>query len=277
MMAHFSSLAKVSVWAVLAASALGCAGAGPASNVGDGGALPNDAAAEDATDSPETDDSADASGAPDAAVVCRPSSGVSASPSSIAEAVALMNDLLAQGRGEVTIACFVESLARPLGVLAVNSVLSAQPADGPHNPRIFLFTGNLVLSIVPSGRAATLLELGEYVSPLRSIKAEIAFPRVAPMPPATVYNRIIGTYGTVCGACHRDELPADGVDALGGFVSNVLRPRDGDEVPLSSVEAEAAACNPDAEPSRCAILDAVLDHGPVERQTFSLDAPTIYD
>jgi len=269
-MASLSSLAKLSLWAGLA-GALGCVEASPGSNG------PDAAVAADASSSSDTTTGPEAPGLTDARPVCAPSAGISASPNSIAEAIALMNDLLAQGRPEVTIPCFVESLARPLGVLAVNSTLSAQPADGPHNPRIFLFTRNLVLSIVPAGRAAALLELGEYVSPLRSIKAEIAFPRVAAVAPTAPFDRIAGTYGTVCGACHRNELAAEGVYDLRAFVSNVVRPRDTDEVPLSAVQAEAAACNPAEEPARCAILNAVLDHGALERRTFSPDAPTIYD
>ncbi|HEY8924069.1 MAG TPA: hypothetical protein VIU64_06785 [Polyangia bacterium] len=268
-MAGLTSLATLSVLVGLVAGALGCGEAAPGSNGPDAGT------AQDGGDSRDTSDTPEAS--PDAGTACAPSAGISASPNSIGEAIALMNDLLAQGRPEVSIPCFVESLARPLGVLAVNSTLSAQPADGPHNPRIFLFTRNLVLSVVPAGRAAVLLELGEYVSPLRSIKAEIPFPRVAPVAPTAPFDRITGTYGTVCGACHHDELTAEGVYDLHAFVSNVVRPRDTDEVPLSAVEAEAAACNPAEEPARCAILKAVLDHGPLERQTFSPDAPTIYD
>jgi len=264
-LAALSSLAKMSMLVGLAAGGPGCSDAEVTSNV------PDAAAAQDGTDSP------DLTGAPDARVACAPSPGTSASPSTIGEAIALMNDLLAQGRAEVTIPCFVESLARPLGVFAVNSVLSAQPADGPHNPRIFLFTRNLVMSIVPAGRSATLLELGEYVSPVRSIKAEIAFPRVAAVAPTAPFDRIAGTWGTVCAACHRNEVSAEGVYDLRAYVSNVLRPRDSDEVPLSAVEAEAAACNPAEEPTRCAILNAVVNNGPLERQTFSPDAPTVYD
>lgn len=274
-----SVLAKLSVLAGLALAASACGSSPPASSSPDAGAPRAETGAPDATTTPDDDtaEPTDAMGAPDAGTACAPSAGVSASPSSIADAVALMNDLLAQGRSQVTIACFVESLARPLGVLAVNSVLSAQPADGPHNPRVFLFSRNLVLSVVPDGRASSLLELAEYVSPVRSIKAEIVFPRVAPTSLTSTYNRIVGTGGTVCGACHRDEMAADNVDGLNAFVSNVLRPREADEVPLSSVETEAAACDHAAQPERCAIFDAILAHGSVQRQTFSPDAPTIYD
>lgn len=52
--------------------------------------------------------------------------GISAAPSSIAAAVALINAL----PPPVTVACFVESLDRPLQVVATASDLSAQPAAG---------------------------------------------------------------------------------------------------------------------------------------------------
>jgi hypothetical protein len=186
-----------------------------------------------------------------------------------------MNDLLAQGRPEVTLPCFVESLARPLGAVAVNSRFSAQPAAGPRSPRVFLFSGPLVVSVVPAGPAADLLELAEYVSPVRSIKAEIAFPRLAPASPTEPYDRIAATGGTVCGGCHRNEAAADAVDGIHAFVSDVLRPSPADEVPWSSVEDQAAACDSGAEPARCALFNAVLGHGPLEPRAFSPDAATI--
>jgi hypothetical protein len=238
--------ARLSVLAALALGAAACAGSPPA-------------------------------GGTDGAAACAPSTGTGASPDSIADAAALVNRLLAQGRPEVTIPCFVESLARPLGVLAVNSLFSAQPADGPRNPRVFLFSGNLVLSVAPAGPAADLLELAEYVSPVRSIKAEIAFPRRTPVSPTEPYDRIGAAGGTLCGGCHRNETATAGIDGIHAYVSDVLRPATNDEVPLSSVEAEAAACNPAAEPARCALFNAVLDHGAVERRAFSPDAATIYD
>lgn len=245
-----SILGRLSVLASLAVGAPACGGASPAG-------------------------SADAAAAPDAAKACAPSSGGAASLASIGDAVALMNDLLAQGRTDVTLPCFVESLARPLGALAVNSRFSAQPAAGPRSPRVFLFSGPLVVSVVPAGPSGDLLELAEYVSPVRSIKAEIAFPRLAPTSPTAPFDRVAAAGGTVCGGCHRNEEAADTVDGIHAFVSNVLRPVTADEVPWSSVEAEAAACDPAVEPARCSLFNAVVGHGPLHPGAFSADAATI--
>jgi hypothetical protein len=245
-----SILRRLSVLAGLAVGAPACGGASPAG-------------------------SPDAAAAPDAAKACAPSTGVAASLGSIGDAVALMNDLLAQGRTDVTLPCFVESLARPLGAMAVNSRFSAQPAAGPRSPRVFLFSGPLVVSVVPAGPSADLLELAEYVSPVRSIKAEIAFPRLAPTSPTQPFDRVAAAGGTVCGGCHRNEEAADTVDGTHAFVSDVLRPVAADEVPWSSVEAEAAACDSAVEPARCALFNAILGHGPLAPAAFSLDAATI--
>src|SRR3712207_6534727 len=77
---------------------------------------------------------------------CQPK-GVPRNPTSIAEAVALVSAL----PRPLTVGCYLESLERPLRVNATSAVISLQPAAGPRNPRMFLFAGNLVSSIVPAG------------------------------------------------------------------------------------------------------------------------------
>ena len=68
--------------------------------------------------------------------------------------------------------CFLERLDRPLTVLGVASVFSLQPAVGARSPRIFIFDPGLVMSVVPAGMGSPYLELAEYTTPLRSIKAQ---------------------------------------------------------------------------------------------------------
>ena len=208
---------------------------------------------------------------------CSPSAGVSGAPSSIADAVVLANDLLARQPEGLTVPCFVESLDRPLGVQAVNSIFSVQPAVGPRSPRIFLFSGNLVMSVVPEGDTAHSIELAEYLSPTRSIKAEIGFPLQAPISSSAPFDRVRDGEGTWCRGCHRDETRADSVTIAEAFGSDVLRPAPADEVPLPYVANEASACDSSLEPGRCAMLDAVFGHGPVEPRAFSRDARTIND
>lgn len=213
----------------------------------------------------------------DMASLCAPSPGISGAPSSIADAIALANDLLARHPDGLTIPCFVQSLDRPLGMLAVNSVFSAQPAGGPRSPRTFLFTGNLVMSVVPSGPAVHSVELAEYVLPTRSIKAEIGFPLQAPLTGAQPYDRIRSGNGTWCSGCHLDEAQTDSVTITEAFATNVLRPRPIDVVPLSFVADQASTCDNTVEPERCALLNALLGHGAIEPREFSPDARTIYD
>src|SRR5450432_198125 len=63
---------------------------------------------------------------------CRAPAGVSNNPQSIAETITLLNAL----PKPLSIPCFLESLARPIPVLATFGVLSAQPAVGVRSPRV---------------------------------------------------------------------------------------------------------------------------------------------
>jgi len=215
--------------------------------------------------------------APVATSSCRPSAAVSGAPSTISDAVALANDLVARQPEGLTVPCFVESLDRPLGMVAVNSIFSVQPAFGPRSPRMFLFSGNLVMSVVPEGDTAHSIELAEYLSPTRSIKAEIGFPLQAPLSSSTPFDRIRDGNGTWCRGCHRDEARVDSVTIAEAFGSDVLRPNPPDEVPLPYVANEATVCDSSLEPERCEMLKAVFGHGPIEPRAFSSDARTIND
>jgi hypothetical protein len=206
---------------------------------------------------------------------CAAPAGATGSPSSIAEAVTLANALLAT-QSELQLPCFVQSLDRPLGTLAVNSVFSLQPAAGPRSPRIFLFSNALVMSVVPAGDGAPLLELAEYTSPTRSIKGEIRFPLDAPLAPSLPFERVATPDGTVCGGCHNPEQPADQVTVARAFESEVLRPRSVEIVSLDFITSQTAACDSTKEPERCNMLSSVYGHGQVVTQMFSPDARTIY-
>ena len=188
----------------------------------------------------------------------------------------LINALFAVRSDEVTIPCVVESLDRPLGVLAAKSAFSAQPSTGVGSPRIFLFSGNLVMSIVPVGAARVLLELAESTTPTRSIKAEVHFPVRASLAETELFERVLFEAGTTCGGCHHEEKAVDEAPSRHRFESGVLRPRPQEEVPISFLQAEARACNRDLEAERCEMLSALFDHGAVEERHFSPEARTIY-
>ena len=111
--------------------------------------------------------------------LCPPPPGVSARPRTIAETVALVNAL----PRPVTVACFLESLERPLYVNATRSFISLQPAVGNRSPRLFLMFEGMSMSVVPEGSGSKLIEFGEFVTPERTLKAEIKTPVVAEVKP----------------------------------------------------------------------------------------------
>ena len=214
----------------------------------------------------------DASGA----APCAAPQGVSAAPRTIGEALALMNAL----PKPTSVACLVESLARPLDVYMTRSELSAQPADGARNPRTFLVLDPLFLSIVPDGPASALVEVGYRTAPGRSIKAEILFPLTHAVGAADLIERVkIGRLST-CSGCHTDEQRVTSdifAGTEGAFESSVIPPFFAYEVDVEGLRAEASACDALAEPTRCEMLGALFAHGEVRASALwaSSDDPEL--
>lgn len=200
---------------------------------------------------------------------CVPPPGVSGSPRTIAEVVALVNAL----PEPVTVACFLESLDRPLRVEATISRFSAQPG-GARSPRVFLFIGDLVLSVAPEGVGAPLLEMGELVDATHSRKAELLLPIELPVADAAPYDRILHGDHSACGVCHDEESRDESIDFATAFVSRAIRPRDEDLVGLDRLRDEWLSCSPAEEPERCAILDGLFAHGAIVHQAFPETFPT---
>jgi hypothetical protein len=191
-------------------------------------------------------------------------------PRTIDEAVALVNAL----PPPVTLPCYLESLDRPLALEASLSQFSAQPARGPGNPRMFLFSGALVSTIVPDGVGAALLEFGERIDDSRSVKGEIEFPVALPLDPAAPFERVqTSERGSTCGLCHAGEVPV-GPTVPPRFVSRALRPLDEEIVDLDEVVDAFIACDPSMEPDRCEFLDALFLHGTIEHRSFPETVPT---
>lgn len=165
---------------------------------------------------------------------------------------------------EPSIACFIESLDRPLNVMAVASLFSAQPGSS-RSPRFFVFTEGLVLSVAADGDGANLLELGELrEGGRRSVKAEIVYPLDGPVDP---YGHLAYGDGTLCGVCHTIETATDTPLA---FVSDVIVPTIGSRVRLSEVWRETQQCDDSTEPDRCAILRAVMGSNDVVETPFPM-------
>jgi hypothetical protein len=176
----------------------------------------------------------------------------------------------------VTLPCFLESLTRPLKLYATSSVVSAQPANGHDNPRLFIINDALSLSVVPSGSSSHLLEIGEMTAVNRSIKGEIDFPVTEPLAPEAPLVRLHSQGGgsTVCRICHYPEEPVADYPVPGAFVSVAYRPIPNLEVNFDYVVYQHTTCDSAAEPDRCAFYAALFNHGEVSRGEFPADMPT---
>ncbi len=226
-----------------------------------GDAEPTTSATEDGSSSGEPD-------APDTRR-CIPPSDVSASPRTIEEAVTLLNALPAP----VDIACFLESLERPLKVVATSSTFSAQPASGAENPRVFLFAGDLVMSVAPAGEGVKLLEFGEFIDDFQTIKGEVELPLEGQLAPSDPYSRVLFEEGTGCGLCHRNEHEVGTVGDVPQYASLAYQPALHHALAEEDVRDAYEACAGE-DTERCLILSALFDHGPVLFTTFSEDLPT---
>ncbi|HEY3254060.1 MAG TPA: hypothetical protein VGJ91_08940, partial [Polyangiaceae bacterium] len=175
----------------------------------------------------------------------------------------------------LSLPCFLESLARPLEIHATMSLLSLQPAQGTRSPRIFLFQGSTLLSIVPEGDGAALLEFGEQRPEFRSLKAELVFPVATELEPSAPFVHVQpAPQLTSCGGCHAAELPESEISGVRTFVSQSLRPRSRDQVSAAALDHELEICDRALEPQRCAMLDGLLGWGQVTDRAFPVDMPT---
>lgn len=202
---------------------------------------------------------------------CSPPAGLSGAPESIDQLVTYLNAM----SHPLSLDCFLQSLDRPLRMRTTKSFFSAQPAVGRRSPRIFLFLGPLVLSVVPEGEASSLLEMGEETELLRSIKAEIAFPVETTLTTSSPFERLPLAEVTACGVCHDKEVPVRNID--GAVVSERLRPAVRELVPVAELREQFEQCDEQAEPRRCAMLDALFGYGSVVEQGFPEALPTIFD
>jgi hypothetical protein len=205
---------------------------------------------------------------------CQSPAGVSGSPKTTQEALDLLNAL----PKPTSVACFVESLDRPLTVYATSSAFSAQPALSPASPRLFLKLENLWLSIVIDGDSSFLIEFGYEISGDRplSIKGELELPLAAPVAPSAPYDRVRYGQGTVCGLCHYDERAVGDGATNNTFASIAFRPRPETRVGLEGLRSAAASCDWQSEPHRCEMLSAVFDGGAVVEAPFPETMPTFF-
>jgi hypothetical protein len=205
---------------------------------------------------------------------CKPPDGMSGTPQTIEDAVALLNAL----PKPTGVPCFVEALDRPLGAYATNSIFSLQPAVSNQSPRVFLRVGRMWISVAIDGTGSDLIEFGELLDDgLRSLKGELKLP-VSDVVPATMpFDRVVEQVGgTTCGVCHRQES----LDHLEGtsqiFSSVAFRPIPNTRVSLDYVRDQAASCDWQTQPDRCDLLSALFGGGPVQDAEFPMAMQTFF-
>ncbi len=184
-------------------------------------------------------------------------------PHSVDDVIARLNRL----PRPLTVACFTASLPRPLGLVASSSRFSAQPAGGASDPRIFLFTAGTILSVVTAGDGKDLLEVAEFVTTTRTLKAEFKFPLEHEVTREDAYAHLdFAPTVSSCGLCHAQEEqhPAHRV----ARVSLGLKPTARSLVPLERLRALAAACDVDTERDRCLRWQALFGFGEVVEVAF---------
>lgn len=271
---------KSLVVALLVVWGVGCgssAGQGP---IGTGGGAATGGSEASGTGGASTDGTGGSPGTGGTASVnplgrarCTPPDGMTGSPQTIEDAVALVNAL----PKPTSVACFVESLDRPLGVYASNSIFSLQPAVSNASPRVFLKIGQMWVSVVIDGAGRDLIEFGETSGAvpssssgeLRSLKGELQLPLTDVVAPTAAFDRVVdGAGGTACGLCHRQEA-LDSVQGTSQIFSSVaFRPDPATRVRLASLRDQATGCDWQAQPDRCDLLSALLGGGDVVDAEF---------
>lgn len=179
-------------------------------------------------------------------------------PESIDELISFINAL----PKPLELECLVRAFKRPLYVNASSSKLSVQPAESPDSPRIFIFKGKLIISLVPSGEGSHILEFSEMTTSMRSIKGEIALPVHEEVSKVDPYTKINNDNQTTCSGCHRSELLESLVEGVPVYSSLALRPSIGRDVPLENLQEYYYQCEAITDNSkRCAVYKALFSGG----------------
>lgn len=198
------------------------------------------------------------------------------SPTTIDEATALINAL----PKPLSLSCFLESLARPLKIYATNSDLSIQPAHSNSSPRIFIFSGELIMAIVPEGSSSHLLEYAQLTGGnTSSIKGEVEFPVPDEMNISTPYVRVESNMAgsTTCSSCHGADLRVFSITHSIAYRSEAFKPRPETKISFDYLKNQAYLCQLNQTPSeRCDNLRAIFHHGEVLDQEFPADMDTFF-
>jgi hypothetical protein len=175
---------------------------------------------------------------------------------------------------DVSPACVLAAIPRPLSAVGTSSFISAQPALGKMNPRVLLLLPGLVVSFASSGDGAKLVEFGQWVSNTHTVKAELEFPLTLPLTSSSPYvNTAPMPRVSSCGFCHRDENALSGTP--NAFASAAYQPEAKTLVTVKSMQALHEACIAStSEDARCDFFHALFDFGLVEQGAFAPEVQT---
>ena len=247
---------------------------------------------------------------------CYPPENIPENPTTVAEGVVWINSLLETHGAPLDLLCVLESFHRPLYMFATTSRLSAQPADGRNDPRLFLFTGDAVTSdstargappgvpgsnpvvsdpgVSDSSAAAEPPEFkGMSMSvvatgvgrpflefgELTAIRRSIKAEVEFPVEePLQDYSPFESLKFGVVTTCGLCHLDEEPVFGIENAVeSDAFRPEPQLDVPLQALYEQQTACDSEAQPDRCGFLDSILNHGDILPQAFPAEMPTIFE
>lgn len=196
------------------------------------------------------------------------------SPESILDVVDLINAL----PKPLSIPCFVSALNRPLKVNLTSSALSAQPARGRDNPRIFIMNYPLVISLATKDAGSYKMELSEFTEVTKSFKGELNFPIIGNIDISNVFNSVDGGSQSNCVNCHLQEISNDVFFGTRAYNSFALKPTPVTKIDVIDFQQEYLNCNFLNDQSyRCHMIYSIFDHGSVVHQDFPGGTPTFIE
>lgn len=176
--------------------------------------------------------------------------------------------------------CVLAALPRPIAVVGSSNPVSAQPASGPRNPRLFVRAGGrLILSLALSGPAIEHLETAEWAEPGYSVKGDLEFPLAVAVAERDFFVGIVNARhsATACSACHAGEHAVREAGDVPAFASRALEPPSSQLVPLTAVRGLADDCAAeDAADQRCQMLRALFRAPDAVEQMQFLEGTTTW-
>lgn len=196
------------------------------------------------------------------------------SPQNINEAVDLINAL----PKPLSIPCFLQALARPIRVNTTSSILSVQPAVGVNDPRIFIFSGKLVISLASAGDGKNLIEFSFMYNDTQSLKGELSFPITSTVSYTEPFTQVETGGQSSCSGCHVEELLDTNVVGTDAYRSKALKPAANRNVSVSSFYQQSYLCDFNNDSSyRCKMIRSLFENGTVMQVSFPSATPTYFD